>query len=78
MGKARLAGEVRVTFLKPTDLIEGECVMADEPPRRKASDFAPEVLGFFDQYTPRYDEAAARLAWQRTIDFFNHSMRAAP
>ncbi|MDB5935126.1 MAG: carboxymethylenebutenolidase [Massilia sp.] len=29
--------------------------------------------GFNNDTTPRYDEAAARLAWQRTIDFFkNH------
>ena len=26
--------------------------------------------GFHNDTTPRYDEAAARLAWQRTIDFF--------
>ncbi|MFQ5544745.1 MAG: YghX family hydrolase [Acidiferrobacterales bacterium] len=27
--------------------------------------------GFHNDTTPRYDEAAAKLAWQRTIDFFN-------
>src|SRR6266404_2541459 len=27
--------------------------------------------GFHNDTTPRYDEAAARLAWQRTLDFFN-------
>lgn len=26
--------------------------------------------GFHNDTTPRYDEAAARLAWQRTLDFF--------
>jgi carboxymethylenebutenolidase len=26
--------------------------------------------GFHNDTTPRYDEAAAKLAWQRTIDFF--------
>ena len=31
--------------------------------------------GFNNDTTPRYDEAAARLAWQRTIDFFNQSLR---
>jgi len=25
--------------------------------------------------TPRYDEAAAKLAWQRTIEFFNKYLR---
>ncbi|MBS1529727.1 MAG: dienelactone hydrolase family protein [Bacteroidetes bacterium] len=27
--------------------------------------------GFHNNTTPRYDKAAAELAWQRTIDFFN-------
>jgi carboxymethylenebutenolidase len=27
--------------------------------------------GFHNDTTPRYDEAAAKLAWKRTIDFFN-------
>lgn len=31
--------------------------------------------GFNNDTTPRYDEAAARLAWQRTIDFFNQNLR---
>ena len=26
--------------------------------------------GFHNNSTPRYDEAAAELAWERTIDFF--------
>lgn len=31
--------------------------------------------GFHNDTTPRYDEAAAKLAWQRTVDFFNKSLR---
>jgi carboxymethylenebutenolidase len=31
--------------------------------------------GFNNDTTPRYDEAAAKLAWQRTIDFFNKNLR---
>ena len=31
--------------------------------------------GFHNDTTPRYDEAAAQLAWQRTIDFFNQKLR---
>jgi carboxymethylenebutenolidase len=27
--------------------------------------------GFHNDTTPRYDEASAKLAWQRTLDFFN-------
>jgi len=35
----------------------------------------PEVNhGFHNDTTARYDEAAAKLAWQRTIDFFNQKL----
>jgi carboxymethylenebutenolidase len=32
--------------------------------------------GFHNDTTPRYDEAAAKLAWQRTIDWFNKYLKA--
>jgi len=32
--------------------------------------------GFHNDTTPRYDEAAAKLAWQRTIDHFNKNLKA--
>ena len=31
--------------------------------------------GFLNDTTPRYDEAAAKLAWSRTIEFFNRNLR---
>jgi len=31
--------------------------------------------GFNNDTTPRYDEASATLAWQRTVEFFNASLR---
>lgn len=31
--------------------------------------------GFHNDTTPRYDESAAQLAWERTIDFFSESLR---
>ena len=31
--------------------------------------------GFNNDTTPRYDPAAAKLAWSRTIDFFNQNLR---
>jgi len=35
----------------------------------------PEVNhGFHNDTTPRYDEESAKLAWQRTIDFFNEKL----
>jgi len=33
--------------------------------------------GFHNDTTPRYDEAAAKLAWQRTLDWFNKYLKAA-
>jgi carboxymethylenebutenolidase len=31
--------------------------------------------GFHNDTTPRYDEAAAKLSWQRTVDFFNKNVK---
>jgi carboxymethylenebutenolidase len=31
--------------------------------------------GFNNDTTPRYEPAAAKLAWQRSLDFFGHSLR---
>jgi carboxymethylenebutenolidase len=31
--------------------------------------------GFNNDTTPRYDQAAAKLAWQRTVDFFNKHLK---
>lgn len=32
--------------------------------------------GFHNDTTPRYDEAAAKLAWECTISFFNETLKA--
>jgi carboxymethylenebutenolidase len=32
--------------------------------------------GFHNDTTPRYDEAAAKLAWQRTLDWFNKYVKS--
>ena len=38
--------------------------------------FYPDVNhGFHNNTTPRYDEAAATLAWTRTIDFFKEKLK---
>ena len=42
----------------------------------EAFTYAGTEHGFNNDTTPRYDEAAAKLAWQRTIAFFNKSLRA--
>ena len=31
--------------------------------------------GFHNDTTPRYDEKAAKLAWDRTLEFFNKNLR---
>jgi carboxymethylenebutenolidase len=31
--------------------------------------------GFHNDTTPRYDEASAKLAWERTLEFFNKHLR---
>ena len=31
--------------------------------------------GFHNDTTPRYDKAAAELAWNRTIDFFEKNLK---
>ncbi len=33
--------------------------------------------GFHNDTTPRYDEKSAKLAWERTMEFFNKTLRAA-
>ena len=32
--------------------------------------------GFHNDTTPRYDDAAARLAWQRTVEFFSKNLKS--
>ena len=43
--------------------------------RYKAHLYKGANHGFHNDTTPRYDQAAAKLAWQRTIDFFNTRLR---
>jgi carboxymethylenebutenolidase len=37
--------------------------------------YAGTQHGFHNDTTPRYDEAAAKLAWQRTVEHFNKHLR---
>jgi len=37
--------------------------------------YAGAQHGFNNDTTPRYDEASATLAWQRTVEFFNANLR---
>jgi carboxymethylenebutenolidase len=37
--------------------------------------YAGTQHGFHNDTTPRYDEAAAKLAWERSVDFLNKTLR---
>lgn len=43
----------------------------------QAYQYAGTQHGFNNDTTPRYDEKAASLAWQRSVEFFNRHLRAA-
>lgn len=43
--------------------------------RHEAHTYPGTQHGFHNDTTPRYDEAAAKLAWQRTVAFFNRHLR---
>jgi carboxymethylenebutenolidase len=43
--------------------------------RYEAHSYPGTEHGFNNDTTPRYDAAAAKLAWQRTIAFLNHALR---
>lgn len=43
--------------------------------RHEAHTYPGTQHGFHNDTTPRYDEAAARLAWQRTLAFFKQHLR---
>ena len=43
--------------------------------RKTAQNFDQELLILFD--APRYDAAAAKLAWERTLAFFGSRLRTA-
>jgi carboxymethylenebutenolidase len=44
--------------------------------RYEAYIYAGVQHGFNNDTTPRFDQAAAKLAWQRTVDFFKQHLRA--
>jgi carboxymethylenebutenolidase len=44
--------------------------------RYTAHQYAGTQHGFNNDTTPRFDAAAAKLAWERTLAFFNQNLRA--
>ncbi len=52
-----------------------ETALKDNNVKYEAFTYPNVNHGFHNDTTPRYDEAAAKLAWQRTVDFFNKNLR---
>ena len=53
-----------------------EAALKEAGVRYEAYVYPGTLHGFHNDSTPRYVEAAAKLAWQRTVDFFNKNLRA--
>jgi carboxymethylenebutenolidase len=54
---------------------EYEAALKANNVRYTAHIYAGAQHGFNNDTTPRYDEASAKLAWQRTVEFFNTELR---
>lgn len=51
-----------------------EAALKEAKIKHTAHTYAGTNHGFHNDTTPRYDEAAAKLAWERTIAFFNETL----
>jgi carboxymethylenebutenolidase len=65
-------GMVNAMAVRFPDLAAGVPYYGSQPP---AAD-VPKIKAPLLDTTPRYDEAAAKLSWQRTMDFFSKNLRA--
>jgi carboxymethylenebutenolidase len=77
---ARIKAPLLIHYAEKDDRINAG--IADYETALKASGVKYQIFrypgtqhGFNNDTTPRYDKAAATLAWQRTIDFFKASLR---
>ncbi len=52
-----------------------EAALKEHDKEYSAHHYAGARHGFHNDTTPRYDEEAAKLAWQRTIEFFGEKLR---
>ncbi|MDH4149387.1 MAG: dienelactone hydrolase family protein [Betaproteobacteria bacterium] len=53
-----------------------EAALKEHGIRYTAHVYPNTLHGFHNDTTPRYDEAAAKLSWQRTLNFFNQHLRS--
>jgi carboxymethylenebutenolidase len=53
-----------------------EAVLKEHKVRSQAFTYPNTQHGFHNDTTPRYDDAAAKLSWQRTLAFFKENLKA--
>jgi carboxymethylenebutenolidase len=53
-----------------------EAALKEQKKKYQAFIYPNTQHGFHNDTTPRYDEAAAKLSWQRTLAFFREHLRA--
>jgi carboxymethylenebutenolidase len=52
-----------------------EAKLKENKVRYEAFKYPGTQHGFNNDTTPRFDQAAAKLAWERTLAFFNRTLR---
>jgi carboxymethylenebutenolidase len=78
---AKVKAPLLIHFAEKDDRINAawpayEAALKENKVRYEAFTYPGTQHGFNNDTTPRYDEAAAKLAWKRTVDFFNKHLRA--
>ena len=78
---AKVKAPLLIHFAEKDDRINAawpayEAALKANKVRYEAHTYPGTQHGFNNDTTPRYDEAAAKLAWSRTIDFFKKNLRA--
>ena len=63
----------RINAMRP----EFEAALKEHGVRYTMHTYPGTNPGFHNNSTPRYDEAAAKLAWERTLAFFEEHLREA-
>ncbi len=76
----RIRAPLLLHFAQNDDRINGmwppyEAALKSAHARYEAFTYANTEHGFNNDTTPRFDAAAAALAWQRTLTFFAHNLR---
>lgn len=77
---ARIKGELMLVFADNDERINAawppyEAALKQAGVRFQAHRYPGTQHGFNNDTTPRFDPAAAQLAWGRTIEFFNRTLR---